>query len=69
MYGKSTKTRLRAVHCFYIGLVAKTRKMYTLAVEWLMEAKRLARRDRTEDIPTISAELVETIKEVKPNKA
>ena len=53
------------MHCLYIGLVAKFRKQYTLAVEWLREAKRLATVERTrQDIPTVQAELIDTIKEV-----
>lgn len=61
-----SKMRLQSYHCYYLGLMAKSGKKYTLAVEWLMEAKRLAQIDgTTEDIPTINAELVETSKNVR----
>ena len=63
-----TQTKLQAIHCFFIGRVAKLRKKYTLAVEWLMEAKRLGRRDGTVDTPTVDAELKKTINEVKQLK-
>ena len=39
-------------------------KKYTLAVEWLLEAKLLASGDGTMDIPTVNAELVVTMTEV-----
>ena len=64
--GIHSAAKLRSNHCRYIGLVAKVRKKYTLAVDWLVEARRLARIDALADVPTINAELVETIKEVKP---
>ena len=67
MFGIASTTKLKANHCHYIGLVAKLWKRYTLAVEWLVEAKRLATIAGTavEDIPTINADLVEIIKQVK----
>ena len=39
-------------------------KKYTLAVEWLTEAKRLASDDETIDVATVNAELVVTMTEV-----
>ena len=55
---------LQSNQCRYIGLVAKVRRKYTLAVDWLVEATRLARIDALADVTTINTELVETIKEV-----
>lgn len=62
--GIETRTRLTALDCLYIGRVAKSRKQYALAVEWLNEARRLAKLDQTVDIPTVQAELVALIHEV-----
>ena len=47
-------------------MVAKIRKQYRLAVEWLTEATLLAKVDGTVDISIVQAELMETIREVRP---
>ena len=69
MKGLETRARLDATHCLYIGLLAKLRREYTLALEWLKEARRLAKTDRTVDVPIVQAELAEMIREVSPVQA
>lgn len=69
MKGVRTRTKLFAVDCLYIGLIAKFRMEFTGAVEWLKVAKRLARVDGTVDVPTVQTELVDTIKDVNNFKA
>ena len=66
MNGKEAGTKLRAVHCFYVGLLAKSRMEFTTAVEWLKEARRLAKIDATVDVSTVQTELIDTIKSVSP---
>ena len=62
----TTTTKLQALHCYYIGVQAKSLDKHTLAIEWLLEAKRLATIEgKVIDIPDINAELVETIKLVR----
>ena len=66
MHGIATAAKLQAFYCYYIGLRAKSQKKFTLAVEWLLEAKLQATIERKlVDIPAINAELVETIKHVR----
>ena len=62
--GIETGTRLLAVHCFHIGRIANVQRKYTLAVEWLNEAKQLAIVDSTIEIPAVEAELFDVIKQV-----
>ena len=46
----------------FIGIVAKLRGQYALAVEWLKEAERLAETDDTVDIYTVKSQLLEIVK-------
>ena len=62
--GRQRGTKLLAAHCLYIGLVAKARMQFTLAIEWLQQAKGLAKIDGTADIPRVQLELIDTIKQV-----
>ena len=49
----------------FIGVVAKLRGQYPLAVEWLKEAERLAEIDDTADVYTVQSQLLEIIKLVR----
>ena len=61
-----TTTKLQASLCYNVGVRAKAGKKYTLAVEWLREAKQQATMEgKMAYIPAINAELVETIKNVR----
>ena len=46
-------------------MVAKIRKQFTSAVEWLREAGRLAKLDGTVDVSSVQVELIDTIRQVK----
>ena len=55
-----TRTKLDAVHCRYIGTGAKSvLKQFALAVEWLKEAKRLAKIGGTTKISNVQADLLD----------
>lgn len=60
-----TGQTLMAANCFYMGLVAKIRGQYTLAIQWLEEAKLLAKIDGTIDVATVTAEILDVIRLVR----
>ena len=62
--GVETRTKLLAAHCLYIGLVAKFDEQFTLAVEWLKEAKRLDEVEGPGAIAIVQAQLAELRTEV-----
>lgn len=66
--GFETGTKLLASQCLYLGVVAKILEEFTLAVDWLREAKWLALIDGTTAISTVQTELVEVILEVSISK-
>ena len=63
--GKYTGVTLVALDCLFIGFVAKFNRKNTLAIDWLMEAIRLAIIDGTVGVSTVRAMLMDTIKQVK----
>ena len=62
--GVDTGLKLLASDCFFIGLRAKARGKYTLALDWLGEALRLAPVDGTVGNSAVKAALVDLCQEV-----